>query len=124
LTALYEKYKDEGFVVLGVNGYDEPKDLVANYLKDENLTHPVVLMGGRIASEEYHVRGYPTSYWVDHTGKLAGREVGFGQGGEKKLIEKVEQLLEARNGKKPADKPYKLPVKAAAKADNGGDEKK
>jgi len=99
-------------VVVGVNGYDEAKDLVANYMKDENLTHPVVLMGGTIAGEQYHVRGFPTSYWVDHEGKIVEREVGFGPGNEKKLIERAEQLLEARNGKKPADRPYKLPVKA------------
>ena len=111
MTALYEKYKADGFTVVGVNGYDEPKDLVEKFMSDEKLTHPVVLLGGKVASEQYHVRGYPTSYWVDHEGNIVDREVGFGQGSEKKLASMIEQLLAARNGKSPADKPAKSPAK-------------
>ena len=116
MTALYEKYKADGFTVVGVNGYDEPKDLVEKFMSDEKLTHPVLLMGSKVASEHYHVRGYPTSYWVDHEGNIVDREVGFGEGNEKKLANTIEQLLAARNGKSPTDKPAKSPAKA-------GDEK-
>ena len=124
MTALFEKYKDEGFVVVGVNGYDESKEVVSNYLRDEGLTHPVVLMGGSVAGEKYHVRGYPTSYWVDHEGNIVDREVGFGAGNEKHMMERIDQLLAARNGKPPAEKPYKLPTKAAKTNGSGSGSEK
>jgi hypothetical protein len=111
-------------VIVGVNGYDETKEVVSNFLKDEGLTHPVVLMGGAVASEKYHVRGYPTGYWLDHEGNIVDREVGFGDGNEKHMMERIDQLLAARNGKPPAEKPYKLPAKAAKTKSSDNDSEK
>ena len=99
MTALYEQYKDEGFTVLAVNGYNEAQEVVSKFLEEETLSHPVVLEGGDVAREKYHVRAYPTAYWVDHEGKIVDREVGFGPGKEKEMAKRIEKLLAARNGK-------------------------
>ncbi len=94
LTSLYEKYKTKGFTVLAVNGYDESRETVERCVERRKLTHPILLMGGKVASKQYLVNGYPTSYWIDREGRLLERSVGFGPGSEKKLEAKLVELLE------------------------------
>ena len=42
--------------------------------------------------EEYAVRGFPTLVLLDSNGKKLGQEVGYGGGGPKAVIAKLEQL--------------------------------
>lgn len=93
LTSLYEKYRSKGFTVLAVNAYDESRETVDAFVKSRKLTHPILLMGGDVASEKFLVQAYPTAYWIGRDGKIIERTVGFGEGGEKKLEAKLLALL-------------------------------
>ena len=90
LSALHEKY-EQGFSIIAVNGYNDARDAVAKYVKDENLTHPIVLQGKSISDDLYRVGAYPTTFWVDHNGTVIDYEVGFTSG--KRLEDRIETLL-------------------------------
>ena len=58
-----------------------------------NGDRPILLMGGAIARETYHVSAYPASYWIDRNGMILAREVGFVPGMEQDLGRKINELL-------------------------------
>lgn len=72
LEALYNKYKDRGFVVLGVDSLlrDETKDKAAAYMQDKGLTFPSVIDVGRTAHDAYRIKGIPTSFLLDKNGVI------------------------------------------------------
>jgi thiol-disulfide isomerase/thioredoxin len=96
LTELYEKHKREGLVVLTVNPWDEPEDLVRKYVRTENLKHAFLLNGSTVAREKYHLRRWPTSCWVNHKGVIVSVKFGFETGEERVLAREAEELLSAR----------------------------
>jgi len=86
-------------VVVAVNSWDEPRQKVAGFMKDEKLTHEVLLQGGTVASEKFGVTAAPTSFWIDHQGKVLTREIGFHPAHFPQMEERVERLLAARKKK-------------------------
>ena len=92
LSAVYEQFKGQGFVAVGVNGYDETEDVVAQFVETAKLTHPIVLQGGDVA-KQYRVGAYPTTYWVDHQGNVIDYVVGFDEGDEKEIAQRVKALV-------------------------------
>jgi len=96
LTKLYEQHRNQGFTIIAVNGYDETPDKVARYIEQARLTHPVVLMGRNVAREQYAVGAYPTSYWIDHHGKVVDYTVDFDAGDEVLIAAKLRMLLNQR----------------------------
>ena len=91
LTKLNSKFADRGFRVLAVNGYDESREVVGKYVAKAELTHPIALKGGQVSREVYDVGAYPTTFWIDQSGKVVGYVVGF-QSAEM-LEQRVLQLL-------------------------------
>ncbi len=77
LSKWQEQYEDDGLVVLAVNGYDEPKEVVRKFAKEKNLKQKFLVMGGEVAREKYGVRAYPTSYFIDRSGVIADQHESF-----------------------------------------------
>jgi hypothetical protein len=46
--------------------------------------------------QDYGITGIPCTYFVDRTGKVRHRELGFGEGSEKIIEEKVQELLKEK----------------------------
>jgi len=70
IQAAYEKYKDRGLVVLGIDftAQDNLPDVIA-FTGKYNLTFPVLLdETGSVSSLSYGMRGLPDSYFIDPTG--------------------------------------------------------
>ncbi len=67
LEQTYEKLKDQGFVVLGVDVQEGP-DLVNPYIQEMGLTFPVALDRGGAVSTAYRVAALPTTVFVDANG--------------------------------------------------------
>ena len=93
LTALQNQYGEKGLAVVAVNGYDESKKEVDQYARDKGLTHPIALMGSKVAEEKYTVASYPVTYLVDRTGAIVDYHLGFEPGDEKLLAAAVDRLL-------------------------------
>ena len=96
LSTLHRQFKGTGFTVIAVNAYDETQEKVAKYVEQAQLTHPIGLMGKQVAHEKYAVGAYPTSYWIDHRGKVVDYVVGFDPGDEALLAAQIRKLLNER----------------------------
>ena len=75
IEALYTKFKDQGFVVLGVDLQEDPAS-VSDFVKKYAMTYPVVLdQTGQVASE-YGARGIPLSFLIDRKGQITSGAIG------------------------------------------------
>lgn len=70
IEAMYQKYGDEGFVVLAVD-VQESITVVQSFVDSMGLTFPILLdLKGDVADGPYRIRAFPTSYFVGRDGKL------------------------------------------------------
>lgn len=97
LQSLYDKYKDKGFVMLGIDPIDDPiEDEMADFLAKRGINY-TILFSERELAETYHVSGYPTLYFLDREGKIAKMHVGYGKGMEEELEADLVKLLEKQS---------------------------
>ena len=94
LSEWQERYRDRGFVVLAVNGYDESKETVAKFVEAKKLKQKVLLLGSKVARDLYCVRGFPTTFFIDPEGKIVDRDVGFSPAAAPATEAKIRALLE------------------------------
>ena len=73
LQALYDKYKDEGFVVLAIS--DEELGKVGPFIAERKISYPVLLDPGRKVNELFQVEGIPKSFVYDRDGKLVAQSI-------------------------------------------------
>jgi peroxiredoxin len=78
LQKVYEKYKETGLIILGINAI-EKDDLakVTEFVNEHNLTFPILLDNSSSTSSAiYGVNGLPASYFIDMDGILRRIQVG------------------------------------------------
>ena len=84
VEGLYEKYKDQGLVVLGIHApefsFEKVPANVAQAVKDDHLTYPVGLDSNMDTWNAYHNQYWPAEYFIDRQGRI--RHYYFGEGGE------------------------------------------
>ena len=94
LQSLHEKYKDKGFVMIGIDPIDDPeKDEMADFLAKRGITY-TILFSERELSDTYRIAGYPTLYFLNREGKIAKMDIGFKKGMEEELEAELVKLLE------------------------------
>ncbi len=77
LVRKYKQYKDQGFVVIGVNYQDENTDEgVMTFMRDTLVNFPIVRDTGDRVGRMYRINGLPTSYFIDKTGVIRDVVVG------------------------------------------------
>lgn len=77
MSKLAETHAAEGLVVLAVNTWDEEKDVLAEFVKDEKLRQTILLNGREVAKTSYGVKGVPTVFWIDRAGIVVDMEDDF-----------------------------------------------
>ncbi len=87
IASVYQQYKKDGLVVLGVNIKDELAD-VKKYIEDGGYSWPILMDYDSKVKDTYQVTGYPFSLFVDREGFIRAMQVG---GMDKKGLE--ERLL-------------------------------
>ncbi len=92
LQEAWERHRDRGVVVLGVNAQDFERDarrFVARY----GLTYPVLHDGRGSSLGRFGLTGFPETWWVGRNGKL----VAYVQGEftQEELDRNIERALEA-----------------------------
>jgi peroxiredoxin len=70
LRAAYEKYQDDGFVVLAVS-VQENNAVVADFIARHGLSYPFLLDTDGAISNNYNVYTTPTTYFVNSDGVIA-----------------------------------------------------
>ncbi len=73
LDALYQKFRDKGFVVLAIS--DEDRAKVAPFLTEHPVSYPVLLDPDRRVNEQFVVHGIPKSFVYDRSGHLVAQSI-------------------------------------------------
>ena len=73
LQALYDKYKDHGFLVLSIS--DEEASKVSPFIAERNITYPVLLDPARKVNDAFIVEGIPKSFVYDRKGKMVAQSI-------------------------------------------------
>ena len=83
VTALYEKYKDRGLVVVGVHTPEFPFERSASNvqaaMKRHGITYPVAQDNDSQTWNAYRNQYWPAQYIVDQSGKIVFQHAGEGQ---------------------------------------------
>lgn len=72
----YREYKDRGLVILAVSLDRGPQSAVEAFVRQLNLTFPVLLDPAKKIANIYRVYGLPTTYLIDRYGYIVVREYG------------------------------------------------
>lgn len=91
LQKTYEKYKDQGLVVIGVNIGEAPVS-VESFVNQYKLTFPILLDRDMQITKLYRITPIPTTFFIDREGKI--EEVVISQMNEAFLSQKVAKILE------------------------------
>jgi thiol-disulfide isomerase/thioredoxin len=99
INALYEEYKDDGLIVIGVHtpefGFEKDISNVREAVRQANIRYPVVLDNHYAIWNAYGQRFWPAWYLVDADGFIRYRH--FGEGAYEETEQKVQDLLSERD---------------------------
>ncbi len=95
MSRLSERYRGDGLIVLAVNAWDEPKEVIKRFVKQQNLRHRILLDGAGVA-ENYGLYSVPVVLWIDRKGNVVDAEADFH--GPKSLEKKTKRLLSSNPG--------------------------
>jgi len=73
LQTLYNRFQDQGFVVLAIS--DEDAGKVKPFVAERNVTYPVLLDPGRKVNELFQIEGIPKSFVYDRQGVLVAQAI-------------------------------------------------
>jgi peroxiredoxin len=77
LINTFNKYKNKNFELIAVSMFYDPPSRVLSFSKNNNLPFPVVLdLDKKIASQFDEVTLTPTSFLINHEGKIINRIIG------------------------------------------------
>lgn len=90
----YERYKDSGVVILGVNLTDQDSlNDVKDFVRQFGLTYPILLDRDGSTSLRYRIQGLPSTYFLNRAGVIRTVVVG-GPMSETFIASKIEALLQ------------------------------
>jgi len=93
MEKLWQKYKEQGLVVVAVSVDEGYKKRIQTFLKLYDLSFPVLLDPESEVSDLYKVSGIPASFLIDRNGKIISRLVGEDDWFSDDAIQLVEDLL-------------------------------
>jgi peroxiredoxin len=73
LEALYNRFKDEGLMVLAISDEDAAK--VRPFISERQVTYPILLDPGRKVNDLFQVEGIPKTFIYDREGKLVAQSI-------------------------------------------------
>jgi peroxiredoxin len=73
LNALYEQFKNQGFVVLAIS--DEERGKVQPYIEQYHYSYPILVDPGRKVHAAFSIEGIPKSFVFDREGKLVAQSI-------------------------------------------------
>ncbi|MFH1502198.1 MAG: TlpA disulfide reductase family protein [Candidatus Eisenbacteria bacterium] len=76
LVSLYEEFKDQGLVVLGVGLDQGGAPTLIPFAEENGITYPVVV-GNRDVQALYGVTGIPTTFMIGRDGRISTKRVGY-----------------------------------------------
>lgn len=74
LDALYNQFKDRGFVILAISE-DEETAKVAPFIAERKISYPILLDPGTAVGKQFGVDGIPKSFIYNRDGKLVTQSI-------------------------------------------------
>ena len=93
LEALYGRYKDKDFVVVGVSLDEEGWSAIQDFTKHIPVSFPILLDTQQAISDLYQVYRIPETYLIDPSGKIIDKFVGPQDYDKEVFYRKVERAL-------------------------------
>lgn len=95
LVALHERYKDQGFLAVGIDLDSFATKRVAKFIEGLpfRIPYPVVIDKQRQVAARYGVSVLPTVILIDRQGKVAYYHVGYAPGDENETEAKIREIL-------------------------------
>ena len=90
LIEMHQKYGDKGLVVLGLT--NEKSDVVAKFAREKGIPY-TLCVGTESEFSNYEVDGIPSLWLIGPDGVVVDHVVGFDEGAERGLAEKVATLV-------------------------------
>ncbi len=95
LVSLYEKYKSQGFVALGVSFDRKDMEGLKAFVEKYSVTYPV-LLGNMDVARAYGVRSIPSMFLLDKQGRIRLHRIGFNEEIGNEIEEKLQTLLKEK----------------------------
>jgi peroxiredoxin/outer membrane lipoprotein-sorting protein len=92
LQKMYEEYKGQGFVLVGVNDREASRT-AADFMDRRKFTFPVALDTSSRVGSLYRVTGRPTLVVIDKKGMVRNVHVGYAPGLERRFEKELKRLL-------------------------------
>lgn len=94
LEALWREYRDRGLVVVGVSvDRGAPRLLIEPYLKNLDLTFPILLDPQMETANAWRVPGVPATFVIRPGGEVVGMAIGIREWNSKEMKALLERLL-------------------------------
>lgn len=98
LVSWYEKYKDDGFIIIGIHtpefAFEKDKGNVEKAMKEFGITFPIVLDNDYGTWNAYGNRYWPRKYLIDIYGNIVYDHIG--EGAYEEIEMKIKELLKER----------------------------
>ncbi|HVC08733.1 MAG TPA: TlpA disulfide reductase family protein [Elusimicrobiota bacterium] len=76
LITLYNRFKGQGFVILGIAMDSLGARAVVPFVKQAHIPYPILLSNGGEPPAGYPVPGFPTGFLIDAKGRMLARYLG------------------------------------------------
>ncbi|RTR31041.1 redoxin domain-containing protein [Robertmurraya yapensis] len=78
MQKLYEEYKDEDVVVVGVNvtSTEKNREDVEKFVKEYQLTFPILMDEIGEVTHQFEILSFPTTYFIDSDGVIRSKVIG------------------------------------------------
>lgn len=98
LENLYDKYKDKGFTIIGVN-QDTPRSLakVKSFVSTHGVNFPIALDPDQEIFQQFNGQSIPLSVLYNSKGEVVYKHVGYLPGDEVELEENIKIVLGIEN---------------------------
>lgn len=118
LEAWYQRYKDYGFDIVGVEApefsYEKVLSNVQNAVKQQHITYPVAIDANLATWNAYSNQTWPAGYLIDAKGNI--RRIHLGEGDYTQEEQAIRQLLTDKGADltniKPTEQSDKVPITA------------
>jgi len=70
LESMYQRHRDAGFVIVGLAVDQAATEKVAAFVRERGITYPIVHVGREAERAFGGLRGYPTSFLLDRSGRV------------------------------------------------------
>jgi len=92
LEELYQRYKDGGFTLLGVN-VEEDASAAKDLLKEVRVSFPILFDSDNKVSQMYNVEAMPSTVILDRDGNMRFIHKGYEAGYEDEYQKQVRELI-------------------------------